>query len=94
MKKIALLGAGFIAGVHMEGWKRVEGAEVCAFFETNLEKASAFQDKYQIPHYNSFSRLLEEEKVDIVDICLPTFCIENIQRWLLLTRSMFFVRSP
>ncbi len=31
MKKIALLGAGFIAGVHMEGWKRVEGAEVCAF---------------------------------------------------------------
>ena len=73
MKKIALLGAGFIAGVHMEGWKRVEGAEVCAFFETNLEKASAFQDKYQIPHYNSFSRLLEEEKVDIVDICLPTF---------------------
>ena len=33
--------------VHMEGWKRVEGAEVCAL-ETNLE-ASAFQDKYQIP---------------------------------------------
>lgn len=73
MKRVALLGAGFIASVHMEAWKKVEGAVVSSFFETNPEKARSFQEKYGIPHYDSFGTLLKEEEVDIVDICLPTF---------------------
>jgi len=73
MKKIVLLGAGFIASVHMEAWKKVEEAKVCAFFETNPEKARAFREKYGIPHYDSFGNLLKNEDVDMVDVCLPTF---------------------
>ncbi|MEI6156928.1 MAG: Gfo/Idh/MocA family oxidoreductase [Atribacterota bacterium] len=73
MKKIALLGSGFIAGVHMEGWKRIPGAEVVAFYEVVPEKARVFQEKYSLPYYSSLPRLLEEKEVDIVDICLPTF---------------------
>lgn len=73
MKNIALLGSGFIAGVHMEGWKRIPGANVVAFFEVVPEKVRSFQEKYTIPHFSSFPRLLEEKEIDIVDICLPTF---------------------
>lgn len=73
MYKVALLGAGFIASVHMEAWKKVDGAEVSVFFETNPEKATAFREKYGIAHYDSLSNLLRNEDVDIVDICLPTF---------------------
>ena len=94
MKKIALLGAGFIAGVHMEGWKRVEGAKVCAFFETNPEKASAFHHTYQIPHYDSFSRLLEKEEVDIVDICLPTFLHREYTEMAASNRKHVFCEKP
>ena len=73
MYKIALLGAGFIASVHVEAWRKVGGAEVSAFFETNPEKASAFKEKYEIRCYDSMSTLFKNEDVDIVDICLPTF---------------------
>ncbi len=73
MKNVALLGTGFIAGVHMEGWKRISGAKVVAFFEVVSEKAQDFKGKYSIPHYSSLLRLFEEQDVDIVDICLPTF---------------------
>ncbi len=73
MKRVALLGAGFIASVHMEAWRRIEGVEVCAFFEIHPEKASLFREKYAIPHYESFGELLRQENVDIVDVCLPTF---------------------
>jgi len=73
MKNVALLGTGFIAGVHMEGWKRISGAKVVAFFEVVSEKAQDFKGKYSIPHYSSLPRLFEEQDVDIVDICLPTF---------------------
>ena len=52
MKNVALLGTGFIAGVHMEGWKRISGAKVVAFFEVVSEKAQDFKGKYSIPHYS------------------------------------------
>ncbi|MCS7241514.1 Gfo/Idh/MocA family protein [Candidatus Caldatribacterium sp.] len=73
MKKVAILGSGFIASIHMEAWKTIEGAEVCAFFEVHPDRASDFQKKYNLPHYDSFRTLLERENVDVVDICLPTF---------------------
>ncbi len=73
MKKIAILGSGFIASVHMEAWRNIEGAEVRAFFEVHPGKAQEFQKKYGLPHYDSFRTLLERENIDIVDICLPTF---------------------
>ncbi|MBC7217411.1 MAG: Gfo/Idh/MocA family oxidoreductase [Candidatus Caldatribacterium sp.] len=73
MKRVALLGSGFIASVHMEAWRRIDGAEVCAFFEVHPDRARDFREKYGIPHYDSFRTLLERESVDIVDICLPTF---------------------
>jgi len=73
MKNVALLGSGFIAGVHMEGWKRIPGANVVAFYEVVPEKAKLFQEKYSIPHYSSFPHLLQEQLIDLVDICLPTF---------------------
>ncbi|MGC8777923.1 MAG: Gfo/Idh/MocA family protein [Candidatus Caldatribacteriaceae bacterium] len=73
MGRVALLGAGFIASVHMEAWRKIEGATVSAFFETNPEKAQAFREKYGIPHYDSFGSLLKNEDVDMVDVCLPTF---------------------
>lgn len=73
MKRVALLGSGFIASVHMEAWKKMDNVQVCAFFEVNPDKASEFQKKYGLPHYDSFRTLLEREEVDIVDVCLPTF---------------------
>lgn len=73
MKRVALLGSGFIASIHMEAWRNIEKAEVSAFFEVHPERAKAFREKYPLPHYDSFRALLDHEDIDIIDICLPTF---------------------
>ncbi|WP_369017950.1 Gfo/Idh/MocA family oxidoreductase [Thermatribacter velox] len=94
MKKIALLGAGFIASVHMEAWKNIEGAKVVAFFEVNNVKASEFQKKYSLPHYNSLSQLFSEQEVDAVDICLPTFLHREYTEMAALEKKHVFCEKP
>lgn len=94
MKRIAILGAGFIAGVHLEAWKRIEGAQVVAFFETQPERAQDFQEKQGIPHYDSFSRLLEEKEVEIVDICLPTFLHREYAEIAAQAKKHLFCEKP
>src|SRR5213596_3496898 len=47
--KIALLGAGFIADIHMESYERfVPEAEVVSVFTRNPQKAEAFAKKHHI----------------------------------------------
>ncbi len=74
MKNVALLGSGFIASIHMEGWKQLSNTEVVAVFEPDDNAAQAFREKYPaITRYDSFRSLLDEKDVDVVDVCLPTF---------------------
>ena len=48
--KVALLGSGFIADIHMESYHRfVPDAEVVAVYARNQEKAKAFAEKHNIP---------------------------------------------
>ena len=73
--KVALLGAGFIADIHMESYHRfVPDAEVVAVYTRNSERAEAFATKHGIS--KSFSNLeaaILESDCDVVDICLPNF---------------------
>ena len=94
MKKIALLGSGFIASVHMEAWKSIEGAEVVAFFEVNPAKASEFQKKYSLPHYGSLRELFDNQEVDAVDICLPTFLHREYTEMAALEKKHVFCEKP
>jgi predicted dehydrogenase len=68
--KGALIGCGFVSQYHLDGWKRVPGAEITAVCDTNpdrlelagvlLPEARAYTDAY---------RLFEEGEVDFVEIC-------------------------
>lgn len=73
--KVALLGAGFIADIHLESYHRfVPEAEVVAVFSRSAEHAERFARKYGIAHwYTDYDKLLAESDCDVVDICLPNF---------------------
>ena len=73
--KVALLGAGFIADIHMESYTRfVPEAEIVAVYARNAGKAKAFADRHHIAqHFASIDELLQQVEVDVVDICLPNF---------------------
>ena len=71
--RIGLVGAGFIAHIHMEAYNRVYGLEarveaVCG----RSEKTSEFALKYGIPKvYSDYRDLIRDPDIDVADICTP-----------------------
>lgn len=73
--KVALLGSGFIADIHMESYRRfVPDAEIVSVYSRTEENSKEFAQKHGIPNwYTDIDKLLEESNCDVVDICLPNF---------------------
>lgn len=73
--RVAILGAGFIADIHLESYQRfVPDAEVVAVYTRSKDKAEAFAKKHNIAEvYSNIDELLEKSNCEVVDICLPNF---------------------
>jgi myo-inositol 2-dehydrogenase/D-chiro-inositol 1-dehydrogenase len=73
--KVAILGCGFIAHIHMESYERfVPDAEVVAVYGRNEEKAKAFAQQFGIKeHYTDLDELLSKSDCEVVDICIPNY---------------------
>lgn len=73
--KVALLGTGFIANIHMESYMRfVPDAQVVAVYSRDGKKAAAFAKEHGIPQsFDNIDTLLKEADCEVVDICLPNY---------------------
>ncbi|MCC6234136.1 MAG: Gfo/Idh/MocA family oxidoreductase [Verrucomicrobiales bacterium] len=73
--KVALLGAGFIADIHLESYQRfVPEAEVVAVYTREAQRAEAFARKHHIGKwYADLEAAIRESGCDVVDVCLPNF---------------------
>ena len=83
MKKIAIVGFGFMGRMHYGCWKKLRGAKVTALCDSNLaqmKKASGGNiagadqstDYGDAKIYDDFDAMLAAGGFDIVDITLPT----------------------
>lgn len=73
MLKVALVGAGTMGRVHSNGYKNVKGARVVAVCDIDEEKAGRLAEDHNAKVYSDFNRMIENEEVDVVDVCLPTY---------------------
>src|SRR5258707_6634846 len=73
--KVALLGAGFIADIHIESFHRfVPEAEVVAVYARNPQRAETFAKKHGIARaFATLEAAITESGCEVVDICLPNF---------------------
>lgn len=73
--KVLLLGAGFIADIHIESYHRfVPDAEVVGVYTRNKKRAAAFARKHGIARaFSDLDQAIAESGADVVDICLPNF---------------------
>src|SRR5947207_5890707 len=73
--KVALLGAGFIADIHIESYHRfVPDAEVVAVFTRKPHRTAPFAKKHPIAHwFSDLEESIAESGCEVVDICLPNF---------------------
>lgn len=70
MLKVAVVGVGGISGAHIPVWEEMEDAELIALCDIRLEQMEKYEN---IKHYTDFEEMLNNEEIDILDICLPTF---------------------
>ncbi len=70
MLKIGLVGVGGISGAHIPVWEEMKDAELVALCDIRTERMEKYPDKR---HYTDFNEMLDNEEIDILDICLPTY---------------------
>lgn len=70
--KVAIIGAGMMGHKHGDAYQKLKPkAELAYIVETDAEKRAAYEKKY---HCEGIPTLKELPSVDMIDICLPTFC--------------------
>jgi len=73
MLKVGLIGCGGIGTMHAHCWTMLSDiAKLTAIADVNTDKAKLFADKCGAKVYEDAAEMLENEQLDIVDICLPT----------------------
>src|ERR1035441_7907946 len=89
--RIAMLGLGFMGGVHLRAWREVAGARLAAVFSNddrqlsgdltatqgNLGSPAERFDFSAVKRYRDFGALLDDSEIDAVDLCLPTYLHED-----------------
>ena len=74
-ERIAIIGAGAIAGVHIDAYKQYpDRCEVRAVCDIFVEKAQQLIDQYGLENavaVKDFHDILSDDRIDAVSICLP-----------------------
>jgi len=70
--KVAVVGAGGIAKVHLQAYKRMDDVNVVAFMDAAPERVRGLAEEWNVPVYTDFDEMLASVAVDVVDICAPT----------------------
>lgn len=74
MLKVGLVGCGGMGSVHAECWLALGAmVQLAAIADENPDRAKKFAGKAGAKIYTNAMELIENEDVDIIDICLPTY---------------------
>lgn len=73
--KVVVLGAGFIADIHLECYQRfVSDAEIVGVYSRNGERAKSLAEKHNVARwFDNLEQAIVDSGCEVVDICLPNF---------------------
>lgn len=67
--RVGLIGCGFFGVNHAHGWGMVEGAELAALCDRDLDRAAAMAERVApVPVFDDLARMVEEASIDVLDI--------------------------
>lgn len=74
---IGIIGTGFIGNAHATACARSDTLMLAAICDTNRQAGEKAAQEFGCAFYSNAEEMLRQEKIDIVDICLPTFLHEQ-----------------
>ena len=72
MKKVAVVGAGTMGGVHSGAYAKMPNAELVAIMDILPEAAQRLAEVHSVAAYTDLKQMLAQVEVDVVDLCVPT----------------------
>ncbi len=76
MLNFAIIGCGRIAKKHTEvlGSNSIKGAQLVAVCDINIQKAKYYGEKYSVPYYSEYHKMMADikNKIDVVSILTPS----------------------
>src|ERR1044071_8634771 len=72
MLRVALVGAGGMAGMHAGCYANIANAQLAGVYDTRPEAAEALAGQHGAKPFPDFDAMLAVVKPDIVDVCCPT----------------------
>jgi len=73
MLKVGLIGCGFMGTMHANCYKNIAGVELAALADIRPEKAAELARGTNAVCYGDGMELIRGAKLDIIDVCLPTY---------------------
>ena len=70
--RIGIAGAGFIGEIHAAGYAHNPRARLTAVADIRPDKAGALAATYGLKSYTTLDEMLATEKLDALDVCLPS----------------------
>jgi len=72
--KTAIVGSGFAANIHAEGYKRCLSSELVAVASPTEEHVKAFASKHNLEdYYTDYEEMLTREDINLVSVCVPNY---------------------
>jgi len=69
--KSAIVGCGYIAGIHISYILKIKGVQLVALCDQNGIRAREMARQYNVPHYTDLNRMLCETQCDVIHILTP-----------------------
>ena len=94
MLKVGLIGCGFMGAMHANCYRNIADVALTAFADIRPEKAAALAKGTNAALYGDGMELIENAKVDIIDICLPTFLHTRYALAAMEKAKYVFIEKP
>jgi myo-inositol 2-dehydrogenase / D-chiro-inositol 1-dehydrogenase len=92
--RIGVVGAGFIAGRHVDSLRSVDGAAVVGVADPRTDRAEVLAARAGATPYAGWERMLEAERVDALYLCVPPFAHGPVEEAAVDLGLPLFVEKP
>ena len=73
MYKVGVVGCGRIIGHHNRSIESIDGLEIIAFSDLDIEKAKSYGEEFDAPYFSNYREMLESmPEIDIVVVATPS----------------------
>ena len=90
--KVGVIGTGYLGQHHARIYSEIEGAELVALVDTDLEKAKKLADEYNCKAYSEYRDIID--RLDAVSIVTPTIYHHKIALDCLKAGKDLLVEKP